>query len=234
MIRSANRKQLADATRRTIREIFRRLDYQALGPIYCDEGGDKFWKAKRGPCLRIGSRLAELLRSRLAAGGQSLYAGGGVPEIPVLIMETTELQRRVLVHNLRMAEVRVLNRACFKAGLQFKSSDASSAQGQWDHVWMVSVLNDPERLPDLSTLSYGRAEPLTFNATRFVTQRRTVRSLVKRSLAKLRRPGWVTTTTEEVQWIAEWCHMRSVPYHVEETGYVTATVGDPVCFVRIG
>ena len=26
--------------------------------------------------------------------------------------------------------------------------------------------------------------------------------------------GWVTTTTEEVQWIAEWCHMRNIPYRV--------------------
>ena len=47
-------------------------------------------------------------------------------------------------------------------------------------------------------------------------------------------PGWITTTTEEVQWIAEWCHRRAIPYAVLEKQYPTATVGDPVCFVRVG
>jgi hypothetical protein len=149
-------------------------------------------------------------------------------------METMELRRRVSVHNLRVAEVRALNRACAKAGVRFKTSDASSAQGPCDHIWMVSVVNDPERLPELAALSYGRAEPLTFNPAQFARQRRTVRTLVKRCLAKLSLPGWVTTTTEEVQWIAEWCHMRNIPYRVEDTGISTATVGDPVCMVRVG
>ncbi len=227
-------RQLQSQTRRQIAEIFRRLDYDKLGPVYCDEGGDEFWKAKRDPCLRIGTRLAEVLRPILVAEGRSLYVGGGVPEIPALVMETMELKRRVSVHNLRAAEVRALNRACSKAGVRFKRSDAASAQGQYDHIWMVSVVNDPERLPDLSALSYGRAEPLTFNPAQFARERRTVRTLVKHCLAKLCRPGWVTTTTEEVQWIAEWCHIRSIPYRVEETGYATATVGDPVCIVRLG
>ena len=227
-------RPLQSQTRRQIAEIFHRLDYSKLGPVYCDEGGDEFWKAKRSPCLRIGTRLAEMLRPKLDAEGRSLYVGGGVPEIPALVMETMELRRRVSVHNLRVAEVRVLNEACSRIGVQFNRSDASSAQGLYDHIWMVSVVNDPERLPDLAALSYGRAEPLTFNPARFVRQRRTVRTLVKRCLAKLSLPGWVTTTTEEVQWIAEWCHMRNIPYRVEDTGYATATVGDPVCIVRLG
>jgi hypothetical protein len=228
------RQKLQLATSRLIAEIFRRLDYARLGPVYCDEGGDEFWKAKRGPCLRIGTRLAEILRPKLAAEGRSLYVGAGVPEIPVLVMEMMELRRKVSVHNLRVAEVRALNRTCSKAGVRFKSSDALSVQGQVDHLWIVSVLNDPERLPDLAALSYGRAEPLTFDPAGFVRQRRTVRISVKRCLAKLSLPGWVTTTTEELQWVAEWCHMRNIPYRVEDTGYATATVGDPVCMVRLG
>lgn len=234
MTLSTSKKQLTRTTLRTIGEIFQRLNYQALGPVYCDEGGDEFWKAKRSPCLRIGTRLAEMLRPKLGAEGRSLYVGGGVPEIPALVMETMELGRKVSAHNLRAAEVRVLNHACGETGFRFQETDAVSAPGRFDHIWMVSVVNDPERLPDLAALSYGRAEPLTFNPARFVRQRRTVRTLVKRCLAKLSLPGWVTTTTEEVQWIAEWCHMRNIPYRVEDTGYATATVGDPVCIVRLG
>ena len=38
------------ATRRVIKEIFARLDYATVGPIYCDEGGDEVLEGKTG-CL---------------------------------------------------------------------------------------------------------------------------------------------------------------------------------------
>ncbi len=75
-------RQLQSQTRRQIAEIFRRLDYSKLGPVYCDEGGDEFWKAKRVLCRRRGAAIAAALRPRLAVGGRSLYVGAGVPEIP--------------------------------------------------------------------------------------------------------------------------------------------------------
>ena len=227
------RQRLQRATQQRIADIFRRLDYDALGPVYCDEGGDEFWKAKRGLCRRRGSAIAVALSPKLAAGGRSLYVGAGVPEIPSLVMEVEELKRTVSACNLRGEEVRVLNRACSTSGLRFERGDAGHAQGRYDHLWLVSVLNDPERFPDLSALSYGRATPLTFNPLRFEKERRIARQLVNRCLGKLSRPGWVTTTTEEVQWIAEWCHRHGIPYTVEAKQYPTATVGDPVCFVRI-
>jgi hypothetical protein len=210
------------------------LDYAALGPVYCDEGGDEFWKAKRGLCRRRGSAIAVALRPKLAVGGRSLYVGAGVPEIPPLIMEIMELNRTVSAYNLRGKEVSVLNRASTKIGLRFERGDAGHARGRYDHLWLVSVLNDPERFPYLSALSYGRATPLTFHPKRFEKERRIVRELVKRCLGKLHRPGWITTTAEEVQWIAEWCHRRGIPYALDEKQYPTATVGDPVCFVRVG
>ncbi|HEX2056246.1 MAG TPA: hypothetical protein VHF07_07120 [Nitrospiraceae bacterium] len=228
------RQSLRRRTRQQIAEIFRRLDYSRLGPVYCDEGGEEFWKVKRGLCRRRGSAVAAALRTRLAPGGRSLYVGAGVPEILPLVMEFMELKRAVAAYNLRGEEVRVLNRACRESGLRFEHGDAGYAPGGYDHLWMVSVLNDPERFPDLSALSYGRAMPLTFHPQRFEKERRTVRRLVNRCLEKLRRPGWITTTTEEVQWIAEWCHRRAIPYTVADEQYPTATVGDPICFVRIG
>jgi hypothetical protein len=226
--------RLQRTTQQQIADIFRRLDYAALGLVYCDEGGEEFWKAKRGLCRRRGSAIAAALRPKLAVGGRSLYVGAGVPEIPMLVMEVMELTRTLSAYNLRGKEVAVLNRACSKSGLRFERGDAGHARGGYDHLWMVSVLNDPERFPDLSALSYGRATPLTFNPQRFEKERRIVRQLVNRVLGKLRRPGWITTTTEEVQWIAEWCHRRGSPYALEDKQYPTATVGDPVCFVRLG
>jgi hypothetical protein len=99
---------------------------------------------------------------------------------------------------------------------------------------MVSVLNDPERHPHLSALSYGRAVPLTFDPNRFLKERNIVQSLVNRCLSKLQIPGLVTTSVEEVNWIADWCHRKRIPYQIERRQFQTALVGDPICFIRIG
>ncbi|MEY4704569.1 MAG: hypothetical protein RL042_765 [Nitrospirota bacterium] len=229
-----SRAKLAPATRRLVTEVYDRLDYDALGPVYCYEGGDEFWRAKRGPCDRLGSQVAVLLRKKLRRGGRSLYVGAGVAELAPLIMETVELGRMVEPHNLRKAEVATLNRACRSIPLAFHAIDAAKAKGRFDHLWMVSVLNDPERFPNLSPLSYGRGNPLTLDPLKFDKERRIVRALVARCMGKLARPGLVTTTTEEVVWIAEWCHRHRVPYRVGKRYYPTALVGDPICFIQIG
>ncbi|TKB67599.1 MAG: hypothetical protein E8D47_03300 [Nitrospira sp.] len=230
----ASRTKLALPTRRLVTEIFSRLDYGALGPVYCYEGGEEFWRAKRGPCERLGSLVALSLRKKLQRGGRSCYVGAGVSELPALIMETIELGRTVEPYNLRKAEVSVLNHACRSIPIVFRAVDAAKAKGRFDHLWMVSVLNDPERFPHLSPLSYGRGNPLTLDPVKFGRERRIVRALVARCMKKLARPGLVTTTTEEVLWIAEWCHRHRVPYRVGRRDYPTALVGDPICFIQIG
>ena len=67
-----------------------------------------------------------------------------------------------------------------------------------------------------------------------VADNRIVRAIVDRCLPKLSLPGLVTTSTEEVVWIADWCHRKNIPYRVERRQYPTALVGDPICFVKIG
>jgi len=228
------RTKLASATRRLVTEVYGRLNYGALGPVYCYEGGDEFWQAKRWLCNRLGSRVAVVLRRKLRRGGRSLYVGAGVAELPPLMMETMELGRTVEPYNLRRAEVAALNRACRSIPLTFHAADAAGTRGRFDHLWMASVLNDPERFPHLSPLSYGRGNPLTLDPLKFDTERRIVRALVARCMGKLARPGLVTTTTEEVIWIAEWCHRHRVPYRVGKRYYPTALVGDPICFIQIG
>ena len=225
---------LRPATRRLIAEAYGSLDYGALGPVYCYEGGNEFWRAKRRPCDHLGSQVAVALRKKLGRGGRSLYVGAGVAELPALIMETVELSRTVEPYNLRRAEVAALNDACRSIPLTFHLADAANAKGRFDHLWIVSVLNDPERFPHLSPLSYGRGNPLTLDPLKFGKERRKVRALVARCMGKLTRPGFVTTTTEEVLWIAEWCHRHRVTYRVERHEYPTALVGDPICFIKIG
>ncbi|MEK6804035.1 MAG: hypothetical protein AABZ34_15425 [Nitrospirota bacterium] len=227
-------RTVGTAARRATKEIFARLDYARLGSIYCDEGGDEFWAAKRGLCQRLGLKLAKALLPRLQAGARSLYVGAGVAEIPLLAMETLELGRRVTACNLRKQEVLVLNRGCVGFPVRFEHQDAGDVKGRVDHLWLVSVLNDPERFPELSALSYGRANPVTFDAQKFVPQQRTVATLVDRCLKRLTIPGLVTTTVEEAVWVAEWCHRRGVRYRIDQRTYASPTVGDPICFMQIG
>lgn len=226
--------RLKPETRRSISQIFDRLDYSRLGTIYCDEGGEEFWNDRGGPCQTIGIELAEVLLGRLRLAGRSLYVGAGVTEIPVLAMETMELGREVVACNLRADEVTLLNQACRSHPFRFVSEDARTAKGKFDHLWMVSILNDPERFPELSALSYGRANPVTFNPKVFVKEREKVFALVESCLNKLRQSSLVTTSVEEIPWITDWCTRRRVTCVVEEEDYRTAIVEDPVCFIRIG
>lgn len=225
---------LSRPTSAAIAKIFSRLDYKTLGPVYCYEGGDEFWQAKRKPCERLGNRIARALAGHLVPHGRSLYVGAGVAELPPLLMEALDLQRAVEPYNLRRTEVAAINRACQSLPVRFRSLDAAKAKGRFDHLWMVSVLNDPERFPHLAPLSYGTADPVTFDPKQFEQQRRIVRSIVDRVMPKLSLPGLVTTSTEEVIWIADWCHRKNIPYLVEREQFQTALVGDPVCFMRIG
>ena len=226
--------QISPVTTALIRKIYAQLDYKTLGNIYCYEGGDEFWRAKRKPCERLGINLSQALLKKLPQGGRSLYVGAGVAELPVLLAEAMELQRQVEPYNLRRSEVIVLNRACRGTPVRFHARTAAEASGKFDHLWMVSVLNDPERFPDLSPLSYGNANPVTFDPARFQKERRIVQAIVNRCMPKLRLPGLVTTSTEEVVWIADWCHRHKIPYRVERKQYPTALVGDPICLIKIG
>jgi hypothetical protein len=221
-------------TRAAIAKVFGHLEYRRLGTIYCYEGGSEFWRVKREPCRRFGLRVARVLLTGLIPGGRSLYVGAGVAELPPLFVEALDLQRQVFPYNLRRSEVALLNRACRGTPVRFRARDAVTAKGTFDHLWIVSVLNDPERFSHLATLSYGRADSVTFDPVKFQQERRIAKSIVERCMPKLRLPGLVTTSTEEVIWIADWCHRKSIPYLVDRRRYRTALVGDPVCFIRVG
>ncbi|MBH0176657.1 MAG: hypothetical protein HP491_02010 [Nitrospira sp.] len=226
--------RVSPVTKALIKETSARLDYKRLEPVYCYEGGDEFWRAKRKPCERLGINLSQALLKKLPRDGRSLYVGAGVAELPVLLAEAIDLHRHIEPYNLRRSEVTVLNRACRGTPVRFYAKTAAEANGKFDHLWIVSVLNDPERFPDLSPLSYGNANPVTFNPGRFERQRRIVQSIVNRCMPKLSLPGLVTTSTEEVVWIADWCHRHRIPYRVERKQYPTALVGDPICFIKVG
>ncbi len=221
------------STRRAVSRIFKRLDYSRLGRIYCDEGGDAFWRDRKRPCRILGMRAATALKSRLKPGGRSLYAGAGVAELPMLAVETLELGRGVVPLTLRRGEALILNRACAGLPFRFEARDAAKVRGTFDHIWALSVFNDPELYPELSALSYGRADPASFDPAKFARERRTVKRLVSACLGKLSTPGLVSTSVEEISWVADWCFRRRSSFFVDEKTLPTAVVGDPLCFIQV-
>lgn len=56
------------------------------------------------------------------------------------ILEATEFHRSISAHNLRSDEVAILNQACTNLPFVIEASHAQSAKGQFDHIWLVSVL----------------------------------------------------------------------------------------------
>ena len=201
--------------------MYNSLDYVALESIYCEEGGEAFWQNRRKPCQKLGTAIAKALRNYLSPYGNSLYVGAGVAEIPSLLMEVIELHRTVFPYNLRQKEVLILNQSAAHKKLAFHFGSAEQAEGPLDHVWIVSVLNDPEQFPSVSSLSYGRADPITFNLETFTQERATILQLTHNCLEKLTRPGLVTTSVEEIHWITHWCETHQVSYQIEDHTYHT-------------
>ncbi len=224
---------LQASTRRVIEHALSQLDPAALGPIYCDKGGEAFWDARKKDCLTMGLTIAKALKQRLPQQGRSLYVGAGVAELPMLAMETLDRNRTVEAHNLRESEVTILAHACHSLPFDVRATDAQTARGAFDHLWMVSVLNDPECFPETSALSYGRADPVSFDPMTFQQERTRVQALLDACLSKLSIPGLLSTSVEEVSWMTDWLTRHQIPFHVEDHLYPTAIVGDPLCFIRL-
>ena len=225
-------------TRTTLEALFTALDYDRLGPIYCDEGGAAFWEAHREPALRLGIEWARALASRLTHG-TSLYVGAGVAELPALVVEVVDLERTVRVCTLNGEECDVLNEALRESGLRdriaFECRDAAeiAATISFDHLSLVSVLNDPKLFPIVSGLSYGRLAPVSLDVPQFEAERERLRGLAGALLEALRRPGLVTTTFEEVSWLLDAASTLGLTIEAEDDAIETAIVGDPIGFLRV-
>ena len=229
---------LTASSRAALEAVLASLDLEALGAIYCHEGGVDFWHATLPQVATLGVPWADALGGRLERGGTSLYVGAGVAELPALLTETLDLGRRCVATNLREREVEVLNAALVTGGiegLRFEATDAAevAAGGSFDHLGMVSVLNDPETFPQLSAVSYGTASPLDLDPVTFEAERERVRTLVATVLGGLRLPALITTTFEEAPWILERADALGLAVTGDDVSIDTAVVGDPCGFLRL-
>lgn len=218
--------------------VFERLDWQRLGELYFHWGGADFWTEKRPQVLELGAALGEQLAKRVDRGGSSLWVGAGVAELPVLLGEVGALGRTVIATNLRAEECDVLNEGLAAAlpacPLRYVAADARVAGvAPFDHLGCISVFTDPETWPVLSDVAYGRMAPVQLPVEQFVAEREQARALAKALLARLRRPGLVTTTAEEVAWLLEAAAEVGDTIDADEELVATAVVGDPVGWLRV-
>lgn len=225
-------------THARIEALLGSLDYAALGPIYCDSGGDAFWQAHRGPVLELGMRWATEAGARFSPGGRSLYVGAGVAELPVMVTEVLDLERRCVAANLRRAECDVLDAALRAAGLDERlrlhcGSAVDLVDAGFDHLAVVNVLDDPQTYPAVSEVTYGLASALDLDVEAFVRERAAVRRLVATLCDALCLPGWITTTFEEAPWFLEWASQHGAGVGSDECMLETALVGDPIGFLRV-
>jgi len=226
---------VSDAVRAALAAVMDALDYGVLGAVYCDEGGDAFWEAKRPEVVRCGEPWARALIERLPGDGTSLYVGAGVAELPAMITEAVELRRTVRVANLREAECRVLSAALAAggvAGIDVAARDgaARAGDGPYDHLCVVSVLTDPETWPVLSAVTYGH--PADVDPEQFPREHGAALALARALFDGLARPGWITTTFEEAPWFLRAAAERAAAIEGDEQMIESPLVGDPIGFLR--
>ena len=224
---------------RTTKKVFAAADWRVLGDVYYHEDGEQMWQERRKLVVELGTQLARRLALQVPQGGVSLWAGAGVAELPVLIAESTLLQRTVVASNLVEEECAVLNAALCEAApdvaVLYQAGDVREIAGErsFDHLGCISLFTDPERWPILSGVSYGRLPPVQLDIDAFVAERERARELAAALFAMLAAPATISTTPEEVSWFLEQAERAGLDLQAVDELIETAVVGDPVGFLKL-
>jgi hypothetical protein len=223
-------------------ELEAELDWSALGACYCEgDARDFFDDARRAHLLDVGLALADDVAARLPARGpgRSLYVGAAVAELAPLLVERLVLGREVRWHLLPGPELdelaRGLARVAERLGLELPLPDPrpleSVAPLPCDHLWLVSVLTDPDAFPALHDELYERmGTPQATGRGDLSAERARADALIAALHAHAAPGALITTTTDELPLLrARWSDDVLV-----EQGRLTALVGDRLAHVRTG
>lgn len=232
---------------RVIARLDATLDWPLLGQLYCSEGGEDFFcEEQRDALVESGMEFAQELGARLGAadsGGSSLYVGAAVFELLPALFESIVLERQVTLLNLDQTETSELNRGLARVAEETGvvlprveiCSLARLSASEFDHLWMTSVLTDPDAFPALHDLSYERGgTELGTNRGDLQADCTAATQLIREALNRVTPAFWLTTTDEELTLFESECEARSLSIDVPESGRLSGIVGDPVrhCFVE--
>lgn len=218
------------------------LDWPLLGRSACEGDGSGFFDAElRERTFDTGMRLAEdVARALGGARGRSLYLGAEIAELPLILAEHLVLGRRVEWLNLEGEPTTELRRAiqAVSARLAVELPEPRVAElrdlepESCDHLWMVSVLTDPESFPALHDALYERTGgPLATGRGELSDDRRRAEALVEELLDRATARCVLSTSDEERSVIEPLVARRGWTLEFARGGRVTAIVGDRV---RIG
>ena len=229
-------------------ELFDHLDWLALGKHYCFDGGDDFFdeEARRSLFaaeLGFASEVVEALQEpSFGAPSRSLYVGAALSELGPLLGEQLLLDREVVAYSLDNAETRELNRALAEVAReleldlpQIRTEDLTSAQLEpVSHLWMVSVLNDPEAFPALHDKLYEReGTELAMNSGDLAENEARAVQLAGVALNTLTRPGLLTTSDEEAPLVEAVAAELGRKLEPLSEPLLSPVVEDPVRFWRV-
>lgn len=217
------------------------LDWRKLGELHCHEGGAQFFPPEQVEAVReSGLILASALSERLRVGGRSLYVGAAVGELVVLLCDALVLGREVVAVNIENDEAHELNRAlavveeaCGFALPRIGFEELGALTGEFDHGWMVSVVNDPEAFPALHDELYGRDGELATGHGDLAQDRERASALIDAWLLRLSDGATLTTTDEELPLVVPRAASSGFEIVLDEGVILSAVVGDPVRFGRL-
>lgn len=225
-------------------ELVAELDWERLGRTYCEGDGATFFdEGKVEGVLETGLVLVDELAGALPPNGtgRSLYLGAAVAELPLILAEKLVFGRAVLWLNLAGDEVEELTRALHVVGaklgldLPLPSTQplATYADASCDHLWMASVLTDPDVFPALHDELYGRVgTKLATGRGELTEERARADELARALLAKAAENGVLSTTDEELTLLRPLARDVGLELRLPREGVESAIVGDVVRFVR--
>jgi len=226
-------------------ELERQLDWELLARSYCVGPAEGFFAPeRRAQTFDVGLALAGEVEACLPAPGvgRSLYVGAAVAELAPILMERIVLQREVLWINRPGPELdelaRGLTALAARTGLDLPSPSSTDLAdlplAPCDHLWLVSVLTDPDAFPALHDALYERAgTPLATGRGDLARERAHAAQFVDRLLDRAALPCAFTTTDEELEIVAPCAAARGLELVVPDRFQLSALARDPVRVCRL-
>lgn len=201
------------------------LDWEALGHLYCHEGGEHFFPPEQRDAIRdTALQIAGDLGALLTPKGRSHYVGAAVAEIPLVLFERLVLEREVHWSQLPGEEFDRL-RAALKAVGGPTPTTTRHPEAKIDHLWCVSVFTDPVVFPSLHDSLYGEPGRGIGDRRRELAQ---AERLIGACFDLLTRSAVLSTTEEEAPLFLAACEQRGWELTFPERGRTTGIVGDVV------
>jgi len=219
------------------------IDWDVVATVVCEGDAEGFFSdERREAMLDAGLKHAADVGEALEGFGgpeRSLYVGASVAELAPMAFEAIVLGRKVRWVTLDGPDTRELGRAFAAADPLLPRPHVGpwspDEVGRVSHVWMASVLTDPDAFPALHDELYARrGTKEAVGGGRPKAERRSARDLVDRCLDALASPSALVTTSAEELAVWEPAIVdRGWRAEVSDKGRLSGLVGDVLHQVRV-